>query len=148
MKRVFSLAILAVLVASQPVAAQDFILHANGDSINGELKNLKRGKVSFEIPGGSASDIEWPKIVGIGTAGECDIELTNKRRTFGRVGVGPEPGTAYVIAFEYQAPVDFGNVHVLYQSAEGLQTLHAGLEPTEDWRWHVVDLSDQPSPTM
>jgi len=96
-KRLAFVVIGLALFVTSPAVAQDFIVHVNGDSIHGELKNLKRGKVSFEIPGGSATSIEWPKIVGVGTGGAFDIELTEKRRTFGHVAPGPEPGTAYVI---------------------------------------------------
>jgi putative salt-induced outer membrane protein YdiY len=97
MNRALALVFFASLAVSQPLLAQDFILHVDGDSINGEVKNLKRGKISFEIPGGSATAIEWDNIAGIGTAGEFDIELTEKRRGFGRLAPGPEPGTAYVM---------------------------------------------------
>ncbi|MFT5122217.1 MAG: hypothetical protein ACI97B_000845 [Verrucomicrobiales bacterium] len=57
-----------------------------------------------------------------------------------------EPDAPYVLAFEYQAPERFGQLHFLYQSAEGLQTVDSGLTPSAEWRWHVFDLSDVVAP--
>lgn len=84
------------LAAAGTAQAQEFIIHADGDSINGDVKGFKRGKLEFEIPGGSASKIEYDKIVTMGSTDDWDIELANLTRLFGSLLPGPEPGTVRV----------------------------------------------------
>ncbi|MCL7937877.1 MAG: hypothetical protein M8844_06935, partial [marine benthic group bacterium] len=58
--------LLAVPGGVGSLSAQEFIIHANGDSINGDVKGFQRGKLEFEIPGGSATFIEFDDIATIG----------------------------------------------------------------------------------
>ena len=55
---------LAGLIAPERASAQEFIIHANGDSINGDVKGFKRGKLEFEIPGASENDYGTTLAVG------------------------------------------------------------------------------------
>ena len=46
---------LIAMASPGALSAQEFIIHANGDSFKGDGKGFKRGKLEFEIPGGSSS---------------------------------------------------------------------------------------------
>jgi hypothetical protein len=95
-----SLAILLLLLGpsfATPASAQEFIIHANGDSINGDVKGFERGKLKFEIPGGSATLIEFDKLTAIGSSDFWDIELDDLTRAFGSLAPGTEPGTVRIL---------------------------------------------------
>ena len=63
-----------LLLLAGDLSAQEFIIHANGDSINGDVKGFKRGKLEFEIPGGSSSTIEFQNIATFGSLDDWDID--------------------------------------------------------------------------
>jgi len=91
------IALLAGLVAPEFASAQEFIIHADGDSINGDVKGFKRGKLEFELPGSSATFIEFDKISTIGSSDHWDIELDDLTRMFGTLAPGAEPGTVLIV---------------------------------------------------
>ena len=80
---------LAVLVVASPVKAQEFLIHANGDSINAEIKGFSRGKLSYEIPGSSSASLEFQNVATIGSPEDWDIELTEQRALFGSIAWPP-----------------------------------------------------------
>ena len=80
-----------------PAAAQEFIIHVNGDSINGDVKGFKRGKLEFEIPGSNSMFIEFDEISTIGSSDYWDVELDNLTRIFGMLEPGEEPGTVRIV---------------------------------------------------
>ncbi len=86
-----------LLGAVQPLAAQEFIIHANGDSINGDIKGFNRGKLKFEIPGASATEIEFDNLATLGSSDHWEIEFDDQTRTFGRLAPGSEPGMVRVV---------------------------------------------------
>ncbi len=90
-----AVALLACLAA--PVPAQEFIIHANGDSINGDVKGFDRGKLKFEIPGASATEIEFDDIATLGSNDRWEIEFDDQTRTFGRLAPGSEPGMVRIV---------------------------------------------------
>ena len=92
----FLLTALLVCTAT-PAAAQEFIIHVNGDSINGDVKGFKRGKLEFEIPGASSTFIEFDDISTIGSSDYWDVELDNLTRIFGMLEPGEEPGTVRIV---------------------------------------------------
>ncbi len=53
-------------------------------------------------------------------------------------------GIAHILAFEYRARGDFGKVHYYYQSPGGIVVADSGIQPSEDWKWHCMDLSTLP----
>ena len=65
---------LSLLVIGMPMglAAQEFIIHANGDSINGDIEGFRRGKVKFKIRGGSSSTIKYEELVTFGSPDTWD----------------------------------------------------------------------------
>ena len=92
------LPLVLLLETSQTVRAQEFIIHANGDSINGDVKGFERGKLEFEIPGGSSTFIEFDHISAIGSPDLWDIELDDLTRVFGSLEPGSQSGTVQVLA--------------------------------------------------
>jgi putative salt-induced outer membrane protein YdiY len=74
-----------LLLTPKGLAAQEFIVHANGDSINGDVEGFKRGKLKFKIRGGSSSMIEYEEIVTFGSPDDWDVELAGNRRVFGSI---------------------------------------------------------------
>ena len=89
--------VLMLLVVAGPVQAQEFLIHANGDSINAEIKGFERGKLSYEIPGSSSASIEFDKVATIGSPEDWDIELTGQVGLFGSILPGAEAGTVRVV---------------------------------------------------
>ncbi len=83
-----------------PLFGQEFIIHVNGDSINGDVKGFQRGKLEFEIPGGSSTYIEFDDIATIGSSDYWDIEFDDQTRTFGTLAPGSEPGKVRVVTAE------------------------------------------------
>lgn len=93
---ILTLASAFMLWGAAPLAAQEFIIHVNGDSINGDVKEFKRGKLKFEIPGSSATEIEFDDLSAIGSPDMWDIELDDQTRVFGSLEPGSEPGTVRI----------------------------------------------------
>jgi hypothetical protein len=91
------LPVLVLLVAADPVRAQEFFIHANGDSINAEIKSFGRGKLSYEIPGSSSASIEFDKVATIASPEDWDIELTEQRMLFGSILPGAESGFVRIV---------------------------------------------------
>jgi putative salt-induced outer membrane protein YdiY len=94
-----AIAVLSVLVIGMPMglAAQEFIIHANGDSINGDIEGFKRGKLKFKIRGGSSSTIKYEEIVTFGSPDTWDTELTGNRRVLGSFLPSTDPGHVRVV---------------------------------------------------
>jgi len=111
--RVAALLTLLSLGSISPVVAQEFIIHVNGDSINGDVKGFQRGKLEFEIPGGSATFIEFDDIATIGSADYWDIELDNQTRTFGTLAPGSEPGTVRIVTADGEREVPLVSIVAL-----------------------------------
>jgi hypothetical protein len=97
--RAHILFILTALLAcmAKPATAKEFIIHVNGDSINGDVKGFKRGKLEFEIPGSSSTFIEFDDISTIGSSDYWDVELDDQTRTFGTLEPGDEAGTVRIV---------------------------------------------------
>lgn len=85
-----------MMMVPVPAAAQEFIVHVNGDSINADIKGFERGELEFEIPGGSSSTLEFDRILTFGSPDGWDIELTDNRRVFGSILSGTEAGSVRI----------------------------------------------------
>jgi hypothetical protein len=94
---IVALASALALWGAAPLAAQEFIIHVNGDSINGDVKGFARGKLEFEIPGSSATHIEFDDLSAIGSPDMWDIELDNQTRVFGSLEPGSTPGSVRIL---------------------------------------------------
>jgi len=88
---------MASVVCVGPAQAQEFFIHANGDSINAEIKSFSRGKLSYEIPGSSSASLEFDKVATMGSPEDWDIELTGQRRMFGSILPGTEGRTVRIV---------------------------------------------------
>lgn len=96
--RITLILVLSLIPMAAPLTAQEFIIHANGDSINGDVKGFERGKLEFEIPGGSSTYIEFDDISAVGSPDFWDIELDDLTRVFGSLEPGSEPGTVRIVS--------------------------------------------------
>ena len=90
------ISVLVLLAAAAPAQAQEFFIHANGDSINAEIKSFARGKLSYEIPGSSSASLEFDKVATLASPEDWDIELTEQRQLFGSILPGAESGTVRI----------------------------------------------------
>ena len=90
------ISVVVLLAAAAPAQAQEFLIHANGDSINAEIKSFERGKLSYEIPGSSSASLEFDKVATLGSPEDWDIELTEQRQLFGSILPGTESGTVRI----------------------------------------------------
>ena len=90
------ISVLVLLAAAAPAQAQEYFIHANGDSINAEIKGFARGKLSYEIPGSSSASLEFDKVATLGSPEDWDIELTEQRQLFGSILPGAESGTVRI----------------------------------------------------
>ena len=50
---------------------------------------------------------------------------------------------SYVIAFEYQVAGDFGEFVFYCRTANKTKAIRTELKPSEDWKWHVFELSEK-----
>lgn len=89
---------LVLLLVPDMATAQEFFIHANGDSINAEIKSFGRGKLSYEIPGSSSASIEFQNVITMASPEDWDIELTEQRKLFGSILPGIEPRTVRIVA--------------------------------------------------
>ncbi len=95
-RRVLVACALLSAIGPSTLEAQEFIIHANGDSINGDVKGFKHGKLEFEIPGGSSTYIEFDDISAVGSPDFWDVELDDLTREFGSLAPGTEPGSILI----------------------------------------------------
>jgi hypothetical protein len=50
---------------------------------------------------------------------------------------------SYIIAFEYQVAGDFGEFVFYYSTGNQTKAIRTKLKPSEDWKWHVFELSEK-----
>lgn len=100
----------AFLLLPEAISAQEFLIHANGDSINAEIKSFARGKLSYEIPGSSTASLEFDKVATMGSPEDWDIELTGQRRVFGSILPGTESGTVRIVTVSDTLDVEISDI--------------------------------------
>lgn len=54
-----------------------------------------------------------------------------------------QPNLSYIIAFEYQVDGDFGDFVFHCQTGNKTKAIRTNLKPSEDWKWHVFELSEK-----
>jgi len=108
--RILAMTSMFVVWVATPVAAQEFIIHVNGDSINGDVKGFERGKLEFEIPGSSSTFIEFDDLAAIGSSDYWDIELDNQTRTFGTLEPGDQPGTVRIVSADGEREIPLARI--------------------------------------
>jgi len=108
--RVCRVLVLLMLRAVAPAVAQEYIIHVNGDSINGDVKGFERGKLEFEIPGGSATFIEFDDLAAIASSDYWEIEFDDQTRTFGSLAPGEEPGLVRIVSADGTREVPLASI--------------------------------------
>lgn len=76
--------------------------------------------------------------------GEIHVSTTGNDPYVSTKGMVPahDPSIPYIIAFEYQAPPDFGDIVFHYGTTEGNFHSDAGVKEARGWTWHLFDFSD------
>lgn len=105
---VFGLSLAAFEAA--PLAGQDFLLHAAGDSINGDVKRLSRGRLNFSIPGSRTFSVDWRRVRGLGSADLYEVVLVGGQRLVGSLAPGPEDFTMQILGTDAAAVVSMVEV--------------------------------------
>jgi len=109
-----------VVVLASPLEAQEYLIHVDGDSINADIKGFSRGKLSFEIPGGSTTSLEFDKVATIASQEDWDLELTGRRRLFGQVMPGRQPGWVRVATASDTVDLAFRDIMEMTSIDRGL----------------------------
>jgi hypothetical protein len=102
--------VMASVVCAGSAQAQEFFIHANGDSINAEIKSFERGKLSYEIPGSSSASLEFDKVATLGSPEDWDVELTEQRQIFGSILPGTESGTVRIVTISDTVDVAIADI--------------------------------------
>ena len=83
-------------LSAQAAPKTDIIIFKNGDKLTGEIKSLKRGKLSFNTDAMGTISIEWDKIAHIESLQYIQIETSSGARYFGRLELTEASGTVAV----------------------------------------------------
>jgi hypothetical protein len=76
--------LLAILsVAGYAAPKTDVVVLINGDSITGEIKELKHGKLKYKTDSASTLYIKWAEIVSVKSDQQLQLEMSNGVRYFG-----------------------------------------------------------------
>lgn len=96
----------------------DIIIFNNGDKLTGEIKSLKRGRLSFNTDATGTISIEWAEIRHIESLQNIQVETSTGARYFGHIEPTEEDGV------------------VIINTGNGLQTIDAAqvilMNPIED----------------
>ncbi len=79
----FIIATTIVLTTSQALGQADVVLSGNGDRLTGEVKRLRRGKLSFKTQATDTIEIKWDEIAYMSSAQRLEIELQDGKRFLG-----------------------------------------------------------------
>jgi putative salt-induced outer membrane protein YdiY len=79
---------LALLLATASIAsAEDVVTLNSGNRMTGEIRQLKRGELSFRIAGVGTVSIDWGNVVGLESPDRFYIELVSGEREVGTLAV-------------------------------------------------------------
>lgn len=107
-------------LCATPLTAQEYLIHVDGDSINADIKEFRRGKLSFEIPGASTATLEFDKVGTIASPEDWDLELTGQRRMFGKVLPGDQLGWVRIATATDTIDVPFSDIVQMTSVERGL----------------------------
>lgn len=134
--RHFSLLLFLVLgvFESPPASAApktDIVLFKNGDKLTGEVKSLKRGRLSLNTDATGTIDIEWDKIEGVVSNQQIQVEVGRGVRYFGILTLaekGDSDTGAEIIVGTEDGPVKLAAERVIV------------MEPIEGTGIHALDV--------
>jgi len=87
-RRITALLLLILATLSLPTMAApktDIIVFKNGDKLTGEIKSLKRGRLSFNTDATGTISIEWAEISHIESLQNIQVETSTGTRFFGHL---------------------------------------------------------------
>ncbi|MDX1395706.1 MAG: DUF481 domain-containing protein [Gemmatimonadota bacterium] len=96
--RIASMIVAGLACVGAPAAAQEYLIHRNGDRIQGEIKGLQRGKLRFEIPGSGTFSVDWPEVAGLESPEVFEVERDDTLRFFGTLRQSSEAGALDVVS--------------------------------------------------
>lgn len=121
----FVIALLSIWVVPASAAPKtDIVFFKNGDKLTGEVKTLKRGRLSLNTDATGTIAIEWDKIAGVVSNQHIQVETTSGIRYFGTLrSVEEKPGIVIVTETGPQSldserviimsPIEGGGIHAL-----------------------------------
>lgn len=93
--------VLLLWIAALPAMAApktDIVIFTNGDKLTGELKSLKRGRLSLNTDATGTISIEWDKIANIISDQNVQVEMRSGARYFGHLASSEEEGRIVVMS--------------------------------------------------
>jgi hypothetical protein len=75
----------------------DTVYFKNGDKLTGEVKSLKRGRLSLNTDATGTITIEWDKIAGVISSQQIQVETTSGIRYFGNLTSSKEDPSVIVV---------------------------------------------------
>ncbi len=97
LRSVWSAVLLLPLLATPSFGQKtDVVTLRNGDSITGEIKRLKRGKLEYSTDDMGTIYIEWDKVVRLTSRWFFEVELASHRILFGNLPASADTGVIVV----------------------------------------------------
>ena len=112
-----------------PVSAApkiDIVYFNNGDKLTGEVKSLKRGRLSLNTDATGTISIEWDKLAGIVSNQDIQVETASGIRYFGHLTTSKEGSEIVVVTSNGPQALDAERVIVM--------------EPIEGRGIHALDI--------
>jgi hypothetical protein len=119
---------LSSLLALPAIAAPktDIVYFTNGDKLTGEIKSLKRGRLSLNTDATGTIAIEWDKIAGVASKQNIQVETSSGLRYFGHLTTS-EKDSEIVVVTE-NGPLTLASERIIV------------MEPIEDRGIHALDV--------
>jgi hypothetical protein len=98
--RVLALGLVVACAGVRPAAAAkktDVVVLRNGDTITGEIKELDRGRLTFETDDAGTLAIEWDKVKSVTASATFEVHELGGGQYFGALGPGPKDGELSVV---------------------------------------------------
>lgn len=104
----------------------DIVIFKNGDKLTGEIKSLRRGRLSLNTDATGTIGIEWDKVAGVVSKQHIQVELSDGTRHFGDLAFSEETPGLTVVTADGMVTLDMIRVIVM--------------EPIEDRGIHALDV--------
>jgi len=145
----FLLVVLACLwvVPASAAPKTDTVHFKNGDELTGEVKSLKRGRLSLNTDATGTINIEWDKIAGVISSQQIQVETSSGIRYFGNLTSSKDNPSVIVVTENgpqtldperviIMSPIEGGGIHALdvdmslgynFAKAGGIETGNFGI---------------------
>jgi hypothetical protein len=125
--KIFLMALPLIWAISANAAPKTDIVHfKNGDKLTGEVKSLRRGRLSLNTTATGTITIEWDKIAGVESNQNIQVETVNGIRYFGHLAGSDEDSN--IIVSTKNGPVILAPERVII------------MQPIEDRGIHAFDV--------